>query len=103
MSPSNQFFETNKLMPWIKVTAIRMESKECLNQEEGENKICLESLRSGKLLREEFDGHPFEESDLFPIHTSTDTITQDGNNKQLKIIDDQGKVIFKEQLLNKIF
>ena len=84
----NKFFEANKLMPWIKVTALRMESKECFIKEEGENKICLESLSSGKLLREEWNGLPFKESDLFPIHTRTATIPLDGNNKQIKIVDD---------------
>lgn len=89
--PSNRFFKTNKLSPWMRVTVQRGLEIECQNTDG----VCY----SQDLLDEnDFDGAPYREHAGPTMKTLYGHFTPHGNTKDVKIVDDEGNIIWEKVL-----
>lgn len=104
------FFLQNKLLPWVRVQAIRTPKGKCENSvdnnlgaidsvtgEEGTSyRECFSPLLKGDHDTSDFDGAPYEYTSSRPIRTRYMTYPDAGNYKTFKLVDDDGKIIWQE-------
>ena len=101
------FFSSNRILPWIQVTAMRYKEKDDCEQSDDTRIIqpqCYETLSSQILNQTEFDGAPYGEyaTDYFRTKYNGQ-MTNKGNKKDLKIFDEDGKPIWGHVLSQNIF
>ena len=88
-------WENNKLLPWIRVKALRTGYDECIVpfQIGNPGNNCWSEISEDTVIKENFDGSPFVEGKFFEeTQAKYFTSSGDGNEKEIKILNENGEI-----------
>lgn len=101
------FTQQNKLHPWIRVTAVRVDDKDCVHQWLGGVDKCLVPLHEEELLDDDFEEAPFNSDNTVSIRSRFASIPSKGNSKTYKVewtqTDGVSKFNWRQKLNEEIF
>lgn len=101
---SNQVFQQNKLMKWVRVQILRVPDMPCAQAYFGDRE-CLKPLYLEEYVEDDFDGVHFQDSGPTAVRTTyNNKLPSAGHAKSFRVVDDEsGEIIWREQINKEIF